>query len=99
MSSVVSMLEGRTVPETSSIPDPDASNEQMKLKGMMIELQKSLETDTSEGQIQIVPTEGPYTASSASAGDLYPYTASSASAGDLYPLNWDSKVLENQYIR
>ncbi|KAF7146657.1 hypothetical protein RHSIM_Rhsim04G0035200 [Rhododendron simsii] len=99
MSSVVSMLEGRTVPETSSIPDPDASNEQMKLKGMMIELQKSLKTDTSEGQIQIVPTEGPYTASSASAGDLYPYTASSAFAGDLYPLNWDSKVLENQYIR
>ncbi|KAF7112932.1 hypothetical protein RHSIM_RhsimUnG0177900 [Rhododendron simsii] len=98
MSLVVSMLEGRIVPETSSIPDPDASNEQMKLKGMMIELQKSLETDTSEGQIQIVPTEGPYTASSVSAGDLYPYTASS-SAGDLYPLNWDSKVLENRYIR
>ncbi|XP_058209734.1 probable leucine-rich repeat receptor-like serine/threonine-protein kinase At3g14840 isoform X14 [Rhododendron vialii] len=98
MSSVVSMLEGRTVPETSSIPDPDASNEQMKLKGMMIELQKSLETDTSEGQIQIVPPDGPYTAS-ASAGDLYPYTASSASAGDLYPLNWDSQVMENQYIR
>ncbi|KAI8558020.1 hypothetical protein RHMOL_Rhmol04G0056400 [Rhododendron molle] len=102
MSSVVSMLEGRTVPEMSSVPNPDASNEQIKLKGMMIELQKSLETDTSEGQIQIVPTDGPYTASSASAdsaGDLYPYTASSASAGDLYPLNWDSKVLENRYIR
>ncbi|KAF7144644.1 hypothetical protein RHSIM_Rhsim04G0034600 [Rhododendron simsii] len=100
MSSVVSMLEGRTVPETSSVPDPDASNEQMKLKGMMIELQKSLETDTSDqGQIEIVSTDGPYTASSASAGDLYPYTASSASASDLYPLNWDSKVLENQYIR
>ncbi|XP_058209746.1 probable leucine-rich repeat receptor-like serine/threonine-protein kinase At3g14840 isoform X1 [Rhododendron vialii] len=99
MSSVVSMLEGRTVPETSPVPDPDASNEQMKLKGMMIELQKSLETDTSEGQIQIVSTDGPFTASSASAGDLYPYSASSASAGDLYPLNWDSKVLENQYIR
>ncbi|KAF7145601.1 hypothetical protein RHSIM_Rhsim04G0034500 [Rhododendron simsii] len=79
MSSVVSMLEGRTVPETSSVLDPDASNEQMKLKGMMIELQKSLETDTSEGQIQIVPTDGPYTVSSASAGDLYPYTASFAS--------------------
>ncbi|KAI8558030.1 hypothetical protein RHMOL_Rhmol04G0056800 [Rhododendron molle] len=112
MSSVVSMLEGRTVPETSSVPDPDASNEQMKLKGMMIELQKSLETDTSESQIQIVPTDGPYTASSASAGDLYPYTASSASAGDLYPytasstsagdlypLKWDSGILEKQYIR
>ncbi|KAG5551520.1 hypothetical protein RHGRI_009816 [Rhododendron griersonianum] len=99
MSSVVSMLEGRTVPETSSVPDPDASNEQMQLKGMMIEHQKSLEIDTKEGQIQIVPTYGPYTASSASAGDLYPYTASSASAGDLYPLKWDSKVLENRYIR
>ncbi|KAE9456275.1 hypothetical protein C3L33_11843, partial [Rhododendron williamsianum] len=112
MSSVVSMLEGRTVTETSSVPDPDASNEQMELKGMMIEHQKSLETDTSEGQIQIVSTNGsfiassasagdlyPYTASFASAGDLYPYTASSASAGDLYPLNWDSKVLENRYIR
>ncbi|KAE9445072.1 hypothetical protein C3L33_23027, partial [Rhododendron williamsianum] len=112
MSSVVSMLEGRTVPKTSSVPDPDASNEQMKLKGMMIELQKSLETDTSEGPIQIVPTDGLYTTSSASAGDLYPYTGSSASAGDLYPytassasaddlysLNWDSKVLENRYIR
>ncbi|KAG5551529.1 hypothetical protein RHGRI_009819 [Rhododendron griersonianum] len=98
MSSVVSMLEGRTVPETSSVPDLVASNEQMKLKGMMIDLQKSLETDTSEGQIQIVSTDGPYTAS-ASTSDLYPYTASSASAGDLYPLNWDSKVMENQYIR
>ncbi|KAG5551524.1 hypothetical protein RHGRI_009819 [Rhododendron griersonianum] len=98
MSSVVSMLEGRTVPETSSVSDPDASNEQMKLKGMMIELQKSLETDTSEGQVQIVSTDGPFTASSASAGDLYPNTASSASAGDLYPLNWDSKVLENRTV-
>ncbi|KAI8558017.1 hypothetical protein RHMOL_Rhmol04G0056100 [Rhododendron molle] len=99
MSSIVSMLEGRTVPETSSVLDPDASYEKMKLKGTMIELQKSLETDTSEGQIQIMSTDGPYTASSASAGDLYPYTASSSSAGDLYPLNWDSKVMENRYIR
>ncbi|KAG5551511.1 hypothetical protein RHGRI_009807 [Rhododendron griersonianum] len=56
MSSVVSMLEGRTVPETSSVPDPDAANEQMKLNGMMIELQKILETDTSEGQIHLDPT-------------------------------------------
>ncbi|KAF7145626.1 hypothetical protein RHSIM_Rhsim04G0036100 [Rhododendron simsii] len=80
MSSVVSMLEGRTVLESSSVPDPDASNEQMNLKGMMIDLQRSLETDASEGQIQSMSTDGPS-------------TAASTSGGDLYPLNWDSDIL------
>ncbi|KAH7843772.1 hypothetical protein Vadar_020583 [Vaccinium darrowii] len=83
MSSVVSMLEGRTVPV---VPDPVASDEQMNLKGMMIELQKSLETNTntSDVHIQSMSTDGPC-------------TASSASVGDLYPLNWDSEILENRY--
>ncbi|KAH7844985.1 hypothetical protein Vadar_033893 [Vaccinium darrowii] len=80
MSSVVSMLESRTVP---IVPDPVASDEQMNLKGVMIELQKSLETNTSDVHIQSTSTDGPY-------------TASSASVGDLYPLNWDSKILENR---
>ncbi|KAI8558039.1 hypothetical protein RHMOL_Rhmol04G0057400 [Rhododendron molle] len=80
MSSVVSMLEGRTVPESSLAPDPDASNGQMNLKGMMIEFQRSLETDASEGQIQSMSTDGPS-------------TAASTSGGDLYPLNWDSDIL------
>ncbi|KAG5551537.1 hypothetical protein RHGRI_009822 [Rhododendron griersonianum] len=77
MSSVVSMLEGRTVPESSLVPDPDVSNEQ---KGMMIDFQRSLETDASEGQIQSMSTDGPS-------------TAASTSGGDLYPLNWDSDIL------
>jgi hypothetical protein len=81
MSSVVSMLESRTIPV---IPDPVASDEQMKLKGMMIELQKSLETNTSDVHIQSTSTGGPS-------------TASSASVGDLYPFNWDSKILENRH--
>ncbi|XP_058209739.1 probable leucine-rich repeat receptor-like serine/threonine-protein kinase At3g14840 [Rhododendron vialii] len=80
MSSVVSMLEGRTVPESSLVPDPDASNEQMNLKGMMIDLQRSLGTDASEGQIQSMSTDGPS-------------SAASTSGGDLYPLNWDSDIL------
>ncbi|KAH7843006.1 hypothetical protein Vadar_011731 [Vaccinium darrowii] len=83
MSSVVSMLEGRTVPV---VPDPVASDEQINLKGMMIELQKSLETNTSTSDVHIqsTSTDGPC-------------TASSASVGDLYPLNWDSEILENRY--
>ncbi|KAF7112681.1 hypothetical protein RHSIM_RhsimUnG0206900 [Rhododendron simsii] len=52
MSSVVSMLEARTVTELSLVPDPDASYEEMNLKTMMIELQKSFDTDSSDGQIQ-----------------------------------------------
>ncbi|XP_058209730.1 probable leucine-rich repeat receptor-like serine/threonine-protein kinase At3g14840 isoform X11 [Rhododendron vialii] len=79
MSSVVSMLEGRTIPESSLVPDPDASNEQMNLKGMMIDLQRRLKTDASEGQIQSMSTDGPSTAASTS-GDY------------LYPFNWDSDI-------
>ncbi|KAF7144915.1 hypothetical protein RHSIM_Rhsim04G0034900 [Rhododendron simsii] len=48
-----------TVPESSLVPEPDTSNEQMNLKGRMIDLQKSLETDASEGQIQSMSTNGP----------------------------------------
>ncbi|KAG5551508.1 hypothetical protein RHGRI_009804 [Rhododendron griersonianum] len=53
MSSVVSMLEARTVPESSLVPDPDASYEEMNLKAMMIVLPKRFDSDTSDGQIQI----------------------------------------------
>ncbi|KAG5551505.1 hypothetical protein RHGRI_009802 [Rhododendron griersonianum] len=52
MSSVVSMLEARTVPESSLVPDPDASYEEMNLKAKMIVLPKSFDSDTSDGQIQ-----------------------------------------------
>ncbi|KAI8558015.1 hypothetical protein RHMOL_Rhmol04G0055800 [Rhododendron molle] len=52
MSSVVSMLEARTVPESSLVPDPDASYEEMNQKAMMIGVQKSFDSDTSDGQIQ-----------------------------------------------
>ncbi|XP_058209737.1 probable leucine-rich repeat receptor-like serine/threonine-protein kinase At3g14840 isoform X2 [Rhododendron vialii] len=79
MSSVVNMLEGRTIPESSLVPDPDASNEQMNLKGMMIDLQRRLKTDASEGQIQSMSTDGPS-------------TAASTSGGYLYPFNWDSDI-------
>ncbi|KAI8558018.1 hypothetical protein RHMOL_Rhmol04G0056200 [Rhododendron molle] len=52
MSSVVSMLEARTVPESSLVPDSDASYEEMNLKAMMIMLPKSFDSDTSDGQMQ-----------------------------------------------
>ncbi|KAF7145793.1 hypothetical protein RHSIM_Rhsim04G0092300 [Rhododendron simsii] len=52
MSSVVSMLEARTVPESSLVPNPDASYEEVNQMAMIIEIEKSFETDTSDGQIK-----------------------------------------------
>jgi len=51
MSSVVGMLNGRTAPVG---PDPGASSEQMNL---MTDFLKSLETNTSDGQIESIYSE------------------------------------------
>ena len=77
MSSVVSMLESRTFDEVS-VSDPTASSEAIEMKRTsMIELQCIPETKMSESLIQSMSTDGPWTGSSASTGDLYPVNLNS----------------------
>ncbi|XAR56437.1 Non-specific serine/threonine protein kinase [Bertholletia excelsa] len=68
MSSVVSMLESRMVHELISEPTVSGT-------GIVPE---SIEENTNNRQIQSVPIDGPWTASSASAGSLYPVNLDSA---------------------
>ncbi|XP_048444585.1 probable leucine-rich repeat receptor-like serine/threonine-protein kinase At3g14840 isoform X2 [Pyrus x bretschneideri] len=69
MSSVVSMFEGKAVVH-ESVSDPNA--ESIEIDAMRKHFQSSFGRGTGEKQIETESTEGPWTASSASAQDLYP---------------------------
>ncbi|XP_070664340.1 probable leucine-rich repeat receptor-like serine/threonine-protein kinase At3g14840 [Malus domestica] len=80
MSSVVSMLEGKaTVHELVSNPNAQS----IEIDAMRKHFQSSFGRGTGEKQIETGSTEGPW-------------TASSASAHDLYPVNPDSDYWENR---
>ncbi|CAN6690846.1 unnamed protein product [Malus baccata var. baccata] len=69
MSSVVSMLEGKVVVH-ELVSDPNAKS--IEINAMRKHFQSSFGRGTGEKQIEMESTEGPWTASSASAHDLYP---------------------------
>ncbi|KAL7249949.1 hypothetical protein ACSBR1_012021 [Camellia fascicularis] len=71
MSSVVSMLEGRTVVE-ELVSDSTVFSHKMTPKGMMADLQHSHETDINDSLIEMS-----LTASSRSAANLYPLNLNS----------------------
>ncbi|CAN6558322.1 unnamed protein product [Malus baccata var. baccata] len=80
MSSVVSMLEGKaTVHELVSNPNAQS----IEIDAMRKHFQSSFGRGTGEKQMETGSTEGPW-------------TASSASAHDLYPVNPDSDYWENR---
>jgi len=84
MSSVVSMLDGRTIVK-DPLSDGTKSHDQVKFKGKMDEWKDSQETKmTQDSQIQGTPIDGPWTGSSASA------------AGDLYPISLNSDYWKNR---
>ncbi|RXH84048.1 hypothetical protein DVH24_026947 [Malus domestica] len=83
MSSVVSMLEGKAVVHESAL-NPNA--ESIQIDAMRKHFQSSFGRATGEKQIETGSTEGPW-------------TASSASAHDLYPVNPDSDYWENRSER
>ncbi|XP_047310258.1 probable leucine-rich repeat receptor-like serine/threonine-protein kinase At3g14840 [Impatiens glandulifera] len=73
MSSVVSMLEDRNVPENLLLDsDSSVSNHKEKMKQMMSDLEQS-DPNMSQTRSSI-----PWSASSTSAGDLYPITVNSS---------------------
>ncbi|KAM1343726.1 hypothetical protein PS2_007823 [Malus domestica] len=69
MSSVVSMLEGKVVVH-ELVSDPNAKS--IEIDAMRKHFQSSFGRGTGEKHIEMESTEGPWTASSASAHDLYP---------------------------
>ncbi|CAN6558330.1 unnamed protein product [Malus baccata var. baccata] len=69
MSSVVSMLEGKVVVH-ELVSDLNAKS--IEINAMRKHFQSSFGRGTGEKQIEMESTEGPWTASSASAHDLYP---------------------------
>ncbi|XP_040987948.1 probable leucine-rich repeat receptor-like serine/threonine-protein kinase At3g14840 isoform X3 [Juglans microcarpa x Juglans regia] len=82
MSIVVSMLEGNAVvPEISS--DSSVTNDEMKAKATWDHFQHSKELKGGHSQTQSMSIDGPF-------------TASSTSAADLYPINMDSDYLEKR---
>ncbi|KAG7957027.1 hypothetical protein I3843_11G154000 [Carya illinoinensis] len=82
MSTVVSMLEGSAVvPELSS--DSSVTNDEMKVKAMWDHFQHNKELKGGDSQTQSMSVDGPF-------------TASSTSAADLYPVNMDSDYLEKR---
>ncbi|RXH84050.1 hypothetical protein DVH24_026949 [Malus domestica] len=83
MSSVVSMLEGKAIVH-ESVSNPNA--ESIEIDAMRKHFQSSFGRGTGEKQIETGSTEGPW-------------TASSASAHDLYPVNPDSDYWENRSMR
>ncbi|KAM1416268.1 hypothetical protein ACFX2I_007834 [Malus domestica] len=83
MSSVVSMLEGKAIVH-ESVSNPNA--ESIEIDAMRKHFQSSFGRGTGEKQIETGSTEGPW-------------TASSASAHDLYPVNPDSDYWENRSVR
>ncbi|XP_068337641.1 probable leucine-rich repeat receptor-like serine/threonine-protein kinase At3g14840 [Pyrus communis] len=74
MSSVVSMLEGKVVVQ-ESVSNPNAKS--IEIDAMRKHFQSSFGRGTSEKQIETGSIEGPWTASSASAHDLYPVNPNS----------------------
>lgn len=70
MSSVVSMLEG-------SAHVQDISNDEIKVKEQRKQYEFYNEKNTSDDQIPILSTDGPWTASSTSDADLYPINMNS----------------------
>ncbi|KAB2605480.1 leucine-rich repeat receptor-like serine/threonine-protein kinase [Pyrus ussuriensis x Pyrus communis] len=81
MSSVVSMLEGKAVVHESV---SDSKAESIEIDAMRKHFQSSFGRGTSEKQIEMGSTEGPWTASS---------------AHDLYPVNPDSDYWESRSKR
>ncbi|XP_025014095.2 probable leucine-rich repeat receptor-like serine/threonine-protein kinase At3g14840 isoform X2 [Ricinus communis] len=76
MSSVVSMLEGKTVVQDFT-QEISSSFDEMKDEAMSKHFQHSIEHKTSESQIQSMSLDGPWVASSTSEQDLYPVTLDS----------------------
>jgi hypothetical protein len=82
MSSVVSMLEGNTiVPDLGS--DTSFAYDEMKTKELQKYYLLSEEYNLSESKTQSMSMDGPL-------------TAASSSAADLYPINLDSGYLQNR---
>ncbi|XP_062169467.1 probable leucine-rich repeat receptor-like serine/threonine-protein kinase At3g14840 isoform X2 [Alnus glutinosa] len=84
MSAVVSMLEGDVV-VPRLVSDPSVSNNEMK-EAMWQKYQQSKQQNRSGSQKESISTDGPW-------------TASSNSAADLYPVNLDSDYLEKRSLR
>lgn len=71
MSTVVSILEGSAVvPEFAS--DSSVTNDEMKMKAMWDHFQHDKELKVGDSRTQSRSIDGPLTASSTSAADLYP---------------------------
>ncbi|EEF37838.1 ATP binding protein, putative [Ricinus communis] len=77
MSSVVSILEGKTTVQDLVLDDSNVSHDEKKIEAMRKHFQHNIESQTSESQTQSMSLDGPWTGSSSSAGDLYPITLDS----------------------
>jgi hypothetical protein len=75
MSSVVSMLEGKAVVQDIDIPDKSMSTDEKKIEQMRRHFQVINEQEISE--TRTLSMDGPWTAASTSAGDLYPVSLDS----------------------
>ena len=75
MSSVVSMLEGNAAVQDFDIPDESMSTDEKKIEQMRRHFQVINEQEISE--TRTLSTDGPWTAASTSAGDLYPVSLDS----------------------
>ncbi|KAL9366652.1 hypothetical protein Peur_037851 [Populus x canadensis] len=75
MSSVVSMLEGKAAVQDIDIPDKSMSTDEKKIEQMRRHFQVINEQEISE--TRTLSMDGPWTAASTSAGDLYPVSLDS----------------------
>lgn len=75
MSSVVSMLEGKAAVQDIDIPDKSMSTDEKKIEEMRRHFQDINEQEISE--TRTLSMDGPSTAASTSAGDLYPVSLDS----------------------
>lgn len=75
MSSVVSMLEGNAAVQDFDIPDESMSTDEKKIEQMRRHFQVIDEQEISE--TRTLSMDGPWTAASTSAGDLYPVSLDS----------------------
>jgi hypothetical protein len=75
MSSVVSMLEGKAAVQDIDIPDKSMSTDEKKIEEMRRHFQVINEQEISE--TRTLSMDGPSTAASTSAGDLYPVSLDS----------------------
>lgn len=76
MSSVVSMLEGRIV--VQEVPESSEASDEKRLEAMRRYYSQMEENKISEIQKQSVSEDGPWTASSSAAADLYPVNLDSS---------------------